>query len=128
LVQNGGAEKCLESFTNIWDDFDIYSMVDYLSKEDRERILKGRQSKTSFLKNLPFSKKLFRHYFDFYPFAVEQFDFSEYDVIISSSFSVCKGILTRPDQIYISYVHSPVRYAWGICTTNTSKKLIYKKD
>ena len=114
LVQNGGAEKCLESFTNIWDDFDIYSMVDYLSKEDRERMLKGKQSKTSFIQNLPFSKKLFRHYFAFYPFAVEQFDFSEYDVIISSSFSVCKGILTRPNQIHISYVHSPVRYAWDL--------------
>lgn len=114
LVQNGGAEKCLESFTNIWEDFDIYSLVDYLSKEDRERMLKGKQAKTSFIQNLPFSKKLFRHYFAFYPFAIEQFDFSEYDVIISSSFSVCKGILTRPDQIHISYVHSPVRYAWDL--------------
>ncbi|KAB1157053.1 glycosyltransferase [Flavobacterium luteum] len=114
LIQNGGAEKCLESFTNIWEDFDIYSLVDYLSKEDRERMLKGKQSKTSFLQNLPFSKKLFRHYFVFYPYAIEQFDFSEYDVIISSSFSVCKGILTRPDQIHIAYVHSPVRYAWDL--------------
>lgn len=114
LVQNGGAEKCLESFTNIWDDFDIYTMIDYLSKDHRDRILKGKETKTSFIQNLPFSRKLFRHYFALYPFAVEQFDFSQYDVIVSSSYSVCKGILTRPDQIHISYVHSPVRYAWDL--------------
>lgn len=114
LVQNGGAEKCLASFTSIWDDFDIFSIVDNLSPEERETMLKGKMSKTSFIQKLPFSKKLFRHYFVFYPYAVEQFDFSEYELIISSSFSVCKGILTRPDQIHISYVHSPVRYAWDL--------------
>jgi glycosyltransferase involved in cell wall biosynthesis len=114
LVQSGGAEKCVESFTNIWNDFDVFALVDYLSKADRERMLKGKYAKTSFIQKLPFSKKLFRHYFSFYPFAVEQFDFSEYEVILSSSFSVCKGILTRPDQIHISYVYSPVRYAWDL--------------
>jgi glycosyltransferase involved in cell wall biosynthesis len=114
LVQSGGAEKCVESFTNIWSDFDVFALVDYLSKADRDRMLKGKYAKTSFIQKLPFSKKLFRHYFSFYPFAVEQFDFSEYEVILSSSFSVCKGILTRPDQIHISYVYSPVRYAWDL--------------
>jgi glycosyltransferase involved in cell wall biosynthesis len=114
LVQSGGAEKCVESFTNIWDDFDIFTLVDNLSDQDRVRMLKGKKTTTSFIQKLPFSKKLFRHYFPFYPFAVEQFDFSEYELIISSSFSVCKGILTRPDQIHISYVHSPVRYAWDL--------------
>lgn len=114
LVQSGGAEKCVESFTNIWDDFDIFTLVDNLSIEDRNRMLKGKQTKTSFIQKLPFSKKLFRHYFPFYPYAVEQFDFSEYDLVISSSFSACKGILTKPDQIHISYVYSPVRYAWDL--------------
>lgn len=114
LVQNGGAEKCLESFTSIWNDLDIYSIVDNLSHEERNIMLKGKSAKTSFIQKLPFSRKLFRHYFVFYPYAVEQFDFSEYELILSSSFSVCKGILTRPDQIHISYVHSPVRYAWDL--------------
>lgn len=114
LVQSGGAEKCVESFTNIWDDFDIFTLVDNLSDQDRERILKGKTTTTSFIQKLPFSKKLFRHYFPFYPYAVEQFDFSEYDLILSSSFSACKGVLTRPDQIHISYVYSPVRYAWDL--------------
>jgi glycosyltransferase involved in cell wall biosynthesis len=114
LVQSGGAEKCVESFTNIWDDFDIYTLVDNLSDEDRARMIKGKKTRTSFIQKLPFSKKLFRHYFSLYPYAVEQFDFSEYDLVISSSFSACKGILTRPDQIHISYVYSPVRYAWDL--------------
>ena len=114
LVQSGGAEKCVESFTNIWDDFEIFTMVDNLSDQDRERMLKGKTTTTSFIQKLPFSKKLFRHYFPFYPYAVEQFDFSEFDLILSSSFSACKGVLTRPDQIHISYVYSPVRYAWDL--------------
>ena len=114
LVQSGGAEKCVESFTNIWDDFDIFTMVDNLSDQDRERMLKGKKTTTSFIQKLPFSKKLFRHYFPLYPYAVEQFDFSEFDLILSSSFSACKGVLTRPDQIHISYVYSPVRYAWDL--------------
>lgn len=114
LVQSGGAEKCVESFTTIWDDFDIFTLVDNLSEKDRERMLKGKKTTTSFIQKLPFSKKLFRHYFPFYPYAVEQFDFSDYDFILSSSFSACKGVLTRPDQIHISYVYSPVRYAWDL--------------
>jgi glycosyltransferase involved in cell wall biosynthesis len=114
LVQNGGAEKCLASFTSIWSDFDVYALVDNLAPQERETMLKGKLAKTSFIQRLPFSKRLFRHYFVFYPYAVEQFDFSEYELILSSSFSVCKGILTRPDQVHISYVHSPVRYAWDL--------------
>jgi glycosyltransferase involved in cell wall biosynthesis len=114
LIQNGGAERCLESFNNIWTDFHLFSIVDYLSENDRNQIVKGKKANTSFIQNLPFSKKLFRHYFPLYPFAVEQFDFSDYDLILSSSYSVCKGILTNPNQIHISYVHSPVRYAWDL--------------
>lgn len=114
LVQSGGAEKCVESFTNIWNDFDIFTLIDHLSDKDREKIIKGKKTKTSFIQKLPFSKIFFRHYFSLYPLAVEQFDFSEYDLVISSSFSACKGILTRPDQIHISYVYSPVRYAWDL--------------
>ena len=113
-MQSGGAEKCLESFTNIWDDFDIFSLIDILPDADRQKMLKGKRAKTSFIQNMPFAKKKFRHYFPLYPFAVEQFDFSDYDFILSSSYSVCKGILTRPDQIHVSYVYSPVRYAWDL--------------
>lgn len=110
----GGAEKCVESFTNIWDDFDVFSLIDYLSDEDRHIILKGKQVQTSFIQNMPFADKKYRNYLPLFPFAIEQFDLSEYEVILSSSHAVAKGVLTRPDQLHISYVYSPIRYAWDL--------------
>lgn len=109
-----GAEKCVESFTNIWDDFEVYSLIDYLSDDDREVILKGKQVNTSFIQKLPKAKKSYRNYLPFFPLAVEQFDLTEYEVILSSSHAVAKGVLTRPDQLHISYVYSPIRYAWDL--------------
>lgn len=114
LYVYGGAEKCVESFTNIWDDFEVYSLIDYLSDKDREIILKGKNVNTSFIQKLPFSKTRHRNYLPLFPLAIEQFDLSEYDVVLSSSHAVAKGILTRPDQLHISYVYSPIRYAWDL--------------
>jgi len=109
-----GAEKCIESITNIWDDLDIYSLIDFLSEEDRQVILKGKYAKTSFIQRLPFAKTKYRGYLAFFPLAIEQFDLREYDLIISSSHAVAKGVLTHADQLHISYVHTPVRYAWDL--------------
>tara|TARA_R100001369_G_scaffold88614_1_gene125398 strand:+ start:30406 stop:31554 length:1149 start_codon:yes stop_codon:yes gene_type:complete len=110
----GGAERCIESFTNIWDDFDHYSLIDDLNEEDRKIILKGKQTVNSFIQRLPFGKKKYRSYLPLFPLAIEQFDLNEYELVISSSSSVAKGVLTRPDQLHISYVYSPVRYAWDL--------------
>ncbi|WP_408648360.1 glycosyltransferase family 4 protein [Thermospira aquatica] len=109
-----GAEKCVESFTNIWDDFDVYSLIDFLTERDREIILKGKHAKTSFIQRLPFAKKKYRGYLAFFPLAIEQFDLREYDLIISSSHAVAKGVLTHADQLHISYIHTPMRYAWDL--------------
>lgn len=114
LVTYAGAERCVESFTNIWGDFDIYTLVDYLSEKDREIIIKGTKTNTSFIQKLPFSKNKYRNYLPLFPYAIEQFDLSEYDLILSSSHAVAKGVLTRPDQLHISYVYSPIRYAWDL--------------
>ena len=110
----GGAERCIESFTNIWDDFDHYSLIDDLNEKDRKVILKGKQTVNSFIQGLPFGKKKYRSYLPLFPLAIEQFDLNEYELVISSSSSVAKGVLTRPDQLHISYVYSPVRYAWDL--------------
>jgi len=109
-----GAEKCVESFTNIWDDFEIYSLIDFLSDEDRETILKGKKVHTSFVQNLPKAKTKYRNYLPFFPLAIEQHDLSKYDVILSSSHAVAKGVLTHSNQLHISYVHTPIRYAWDL--------------
>lgn len=110
----GGAERCIESFTNLWDDFDHFSLVDTLTHEQRKIILKGKNVKTSFIQKMPFGKKKYRSYLPLFPLAIEQLDLSKYELIISSSSSVAKGVLTRPDQLHISYVYSPVRYAWDL--------------
>lgn len=114
LLQNGGAEKCVESFLNVWPEMDVFALMDHMNSNDRDTVLKGKFAETTFLQNLPFSKKLFRHFFPMYPFAVEQIDLSEYDVILSSSYSVAKGVITRPDQTHITYMYSPVRYVWDL--------------
>lgn len=109
-----GAEKCVESFTNIWDDFEVYSLIDFLSDKDRELILKGKKANTSFVQNLPKAKDKYRNYLPLFPLAIEQFDLSEYDVILSSSHAVAKGVLIHSNQLHISYVHTPIRYAWDL--------------
>ncbi len=109
-----GSEKCIESFTNIWNDFNIYSLVDFLTERERKIILKDKRVNTSFIQNLPFAKSKFRNYLPLFPFAIEQFDLSSYDLIISSSHSVAKGVLTNSEQLHISYVHTPIRYAWDL--------------
>ncbi|PTN02879.1 glycosyltransferase involved in cell wall biosynthesis [Mangrovibacterium marinum] len=110
----GGAERCVECFTNIWDDFDHYSLIDDLSAEHREIMLKGKSTKNSFIQKLPWGKTKYRQYLPLFPLAIEQFDLSDYELILSSSSCVAKGVLTRPDQLHISYVYSPVRYAWDL--------------
>ena len=109
-----GAEKCVESFTNIWDDFEIYSLIDFLKGADRDKILKGKHAHTSFIQKLPFAKDKYRNYLPLFPLAIEQFDLSGYDVVLSSSHAVAKGVLTHSNQLHIAYVHTPIRYAWDL--------------
>lgn len=109
-----GAEKCVESFTDIWDDFGIYSLIDFLSDADRDKILKGKRAHTSFIQKLPFAKDKYRNYLPLFPLAIEQFDLSGYDVVLSSSHAVAKGVLTHSNQLHIAYVHTPIRYAWDL--------------
>ena len=109
-----GAEKCVESFTDIWDNFEIYSLIDFLSDSDRDKILKGKRVHTSFIQKLPFAKDKYRNYLPLFPLAIEQFDLSGYDVVLSSSHAVAKGVLTHSNQLHIAYVHTPIRYAWDL--------------
>lgn len=109
-----GAEKCVESFTNIWDDFEIYSLIDFLKSTDRDKILKGKRAHTSFIQKLPFAKDKYRNYLPLFPLAIERFDLSGYDVVLSSSHAVAKGVLTHSNQLHIAYVHTPIRYAWDL--------------
>ncbi len=113
-TQYRGGERCVESFTNVWNDFDHFTLVNTLGKEECQRIFKGNNVKTSFIERLPFGKTKYRSYLPLFPLAIEQFDLTDYELIISSSSCVAKGVLTRQDQLHITYMHSPVRYAWDL--------------
>ncbi|MDA9558066.1 glycosyltransferase family 4 protein [Vibrio sp.] len=113
LVVNGGAEKVLESILSAYPQADIFTLVDFLP-EDKREWLKGKKPETSFIQRLPKAKTKYRNYFPLFPIAIEQFDLSGYDLVISSSYSVAKGVITGPEQVHISYCHSPARYAWDL--------------
>jgi glycosyltransferase involved in cell wall biosynthesis len=111
LVVSGGAEKVLEQMIACFPQADIFSLVDFL--EDRA-IVHNKPVKTSFIQGLPYAKKKYRGYLPLMPLAIEQFDLSGYDLVLSSSHAVAKGVLVGPDQTHVSYVHSPIRYAWDL--------------
>ena len=114
LVANAGAEKVLKEILELFPEADVFSLVDFLSDKDRKEILKGKYAKTSFIQKLPFAKKYFRHYLPLFPKAIESLDLSKYDLIISSSWAVAKGIKKSKNQFHISYCHTPIRYAWDL--------------
>jgi len=113
LVTYVGSEKVLEQILNIYPEADLYCLVDFLPPDQRS-FLKDKPVKTSFLQNMPFAKSKYRQYLPLMPLAVEQFDLSGYDLVISSSHAVAKGVITGPDQLHVSYVHTPIRYAWDL--------------
>ncbi len=108
----GGAEKVLEAI------YELYPAPIYtLMKNDnalKGSIFEQAQIFTSFIQQLPFAKSKYRSYLPLFPFAIEQFNLKEYDLIISSSYAVAKGVLCTPNQLHICYCHSPVRYAWDM--------------
>lgn len=112
FVTYAGAEKVVEQILDVFPEADLFSVVDHLG-ENRE-FIKNKEVKTTFIQKLPFSKKKYRNYLPLMPLAIEQLDLSQYDVVLSSSHAVAKGVLTGPDQLHISYVHSPIRYAWDL--------------
>lgn len=113
LESYAGAERVIEEIINIFPQAEIFAVVDFVAKADRD-FLKNKSVKTTFIQKLPVARKFYRHYLPLMPFAIEQLDLRGYDIIISSSHAVAKGVITSPDQLHISYIHSPLRYAWDM--------------
>jgi glycosyltransferase involved in cell wall biosynthesis len=113
LTEPGGAENVLKQMLLVFPDADLFTVCDFLPEEHRG-FLKGRRPQTTFIQHLPRAKEKYRSYLALMPLAIEQFDLSAYDLILSSSYCVAKGVLTGPTQTHVSYVHSPVRYAWHL--------------
>ncbi len=111
----GGAENVVKSIDEMLIDAGIN--VDFAALVDGESMrngswLYGRSIKTSFVQKLPFGSSHVQQYLPLLPFAIEQIDLHEFPLVISSNHLVAKGVLLSPDQLHISYVHTPVRYAW----------------
>lgn len=113
LITYGGAERVLEQMLIQFPDADLYSLYDFLSPGVRNFIM-NKPVTTSFIQKFPSAKTKYRNYLPLMPLAVEQFDLSSFDLIISSNHAVAKGIITGPDQLHICMCYSPMRYAWDL--------------
>ena len=113
LVTFGGGEQILSSWLEMWPKTPVYTLVHDPDGPCRE-ITADQDIHTSFIQRLPRSKQNHRRYLPFMPMAVEQFDVSGFDLIISCSHAVSHGILTQPDQLHINYICTPMRYAWHL--------------
>lgn len=113
LAVYAGAERVLEQMLHCYPDADLFSLVDFLAQDNRE-FIQNKPAITSFLQKLPFARSKYRHYLLMMPLAIEQFDMSCYDMVISSSHAVAKGVLTGPDQLHLCMCYSPIRYAWDL--------------
>ncbi|BCL37437.1 glycosyltransferase [Nostoc sp. MS1] len=108
----GGSELVVREILN-HIDADLYALIDFES-QNPESYLYQRQIGKTFLQHLPFARNGIQKYLPFLPLAIEQLDLRQYDVILSSSHAVAKGVLTTADQLHICYCHSPMRYAWDL--------------
>jgi glycosyltransferase involved in cell wall biosynthesis len=113
LEHYAGSERVLAQLLQCYPQADVFAVVDYLPEHERG-FLNGHKVTTSFIQKLPLARKHFRNYLQLMPLAVEQFDLGGYDLVISSNHAVAKGVLTGPKQVHVSYVHSPMRYAWDL--------------
>lgn len=108
-----GAEKVLAEIVKTFPEADVYTLFNFLSDEKLKSI--GIKSvRTSYLNRWPRVEKYYRHLLPLLPQAVEDFDLSGYDLVITSSAALAKGVITSADQPHIAYVHSPARYAWDM--------------
>jgi glycosyltransferase involved in cell wall biosynthesis len=106
-----GSEKVVGELLALYPNADLFTLVDFFNDEER-KLVHGKRPQTSFIQRLPFAKKSFRSYLPLMPLAIEQFDVSKYDIVISSHHAVAKGVLTHQNQLHLCYCHSPMRYAW----------------
>lgn len=110
LISYGGGERVLEAICQIYPKSTVYTLL-YDAKRTGFAFV-GKKIKTSFLQKIPGSKRWHRYFIFLMPLAIEQFDFSKYDVVISVSSSFAKGIITPPNCVHINYCLTPTRYLW----------------
>jgi glycosyltransferase involved in cell wall biosynthesis len=111
-LATGGSELVVQEILK-HVDADVYALIDFESTNP-ESYLFGREIGTTFLQHFPLARKGVQKYLPLLPIAIEQLDLREYDIILSSSHAVAKGILSSPGQLHVCYCHTPMRYAWDM--------------
>jgi glycosyltransferase involved in cell wall biosynthesis len=111
LTGRRGGEKVLEVLAELYPEAPIFTLFHFRGTQTDE--IERRDIRTSFLQRFPFLKKKYRSYLPLFPLAAEMFDLQEFGLVISSSHCVAKGAIPHPEALHISYVHSPMRYAWN---------------
>ncbi|HBQ97514.1 MAG TPA: glycosyl transferase family 1, partial [Cyanobacteria bacterium UBA11691] len=111
-LATGGSELVVKEILK-HIDADLYALIDFESTNP-ESYLYQRQIGTTFLQHFPLARRGVQNYLPLLPLAIEQLDLGDYDVILSSSHAVAKGVLTRPEQLHLCYCHTPMRYAWDL--------------
>jgi glycosyltransferase involved in cell wall biosynthesis len=106
-----GSERVVEQILACFPEADVFALVDFMPEEERG-FLRQKKVATSFIQRLPFARRHFRRYLPLMPIAIEQFDFGAYDLVLTSSHAIAKGVITSADQPHIAYVYTPMRYAW----------------
>lgn len=115
LETYAGAERVLEQILLLYPQAELFALVDFLPDTPQARaFIGGRKPRTTWIQRLPLARKHFRQYLPLFPLAIQSLDLSGYDIIISSSHCVAKGVRVRPGQIHVCYCHTPVRYAWDL--------------
>lgn len=110
LFTQRGGENVLEAILELYPEADLFSL--FYRPTDLSPTIRKPRWRASFLNRFPFVAQYYRYLLPFFPFAIERFDLSKYDLVISSSHCVAKGVIVRPDAIHICYCHTPMRYVW----------------
>lgn len=110
FAQQGGAERVAEEIARLFPAADLLSTV--AIEEKLSPYIRERRVKTTWMQNLPALKRLYRHYFLLYPFAIKSIDLSQYDVVISSCVGFAKGVVRAPHALHVCYCHTPTRWIW----------------
>jgi glycosyltransferase involved in cell wall biosynthesis len=113
LVTYAGSERVLDQILQCFPTADVFCVIDFLPEAERQ-FLANRSVTTTFIQKLPLARRRYRVYLPLMTLAIEQLDLSAYDLVISNSHAVAKGIISGPDQLHICVCHSPIRYAWDL--------------
>src|SRR5215831_4209660 len=110
LVNRRGGERVVEAMARVFPKADLFSLL--VNPEKLSPALRHRSIHTSLVQKLPLNRRWYRHLLPVYPMLLEQFDLSEYDLVLSSESGPAKGVLTGARTCHVCYCHSPMRYLW----------------